>query len=251
MAVSESKLAPMEVTILGSGTCVIRDRGSASFLLRTGDQSILLDCGCGAPDRLLKARQDIQKLDHIIISHPHADHMGSLMHVMQSMLVAGISISGPGYQNRVRSKPLNLHGYRGFEADYETLRSMQMPERDEKYDIRLFEYYEKFTNTFNDLKITGVYVPHVPQFFNAAAFRIDHNGKSVTYSGDSCYDKRLIDLAMDSDLALFEASVAPSAFRSSGPRPNNAGRDKSGGIWRGNRELQLSKREPNFPKRHP
>ena len=61
----------------------------------------------------------------------------------------------------------------------------------------------------------------MPQFFNAAAFRIDHKDKSVTYSGDSCYDNRLINLATNSDLALFEASVAPSAYRSSGPRPNH------------------------------
>lgn len=211
----------MELTILGSGTCIIKEqRSSASFLLRAGKTSLLLDCGWGAPEKLLKAGQDIQKLDHILISHPHADHIGSLINILQSMLVAGYDISGPGYQKRKRSKTLYLHGYKGFERDYEDLRRIEMPEREESYAIKLFEYYRKSSHTIGDLKITGVHVAHVPRFFNSAAFRIDYHGKSMTYGGDSCYDKAVIDLARNSDLALLEMSVPPSMFRK-GQRPNH------------------------------
>lgn len=211
----------MELTILGSGTAVIREkRLPASFLLRTDTgKNLLLDAGWGAPMRILQARQDPQTIDHILISHPHADHMASLIPILQSMLVAGYDVSGGGWQERERKKPLYLHGYSGFTAHYEELRKIMMPERAEKYPINIFEYKDD-TRFFNDITIIGIEVTHVPQFWSASAFRIEADGASIVYSGDCGYDERLVKLAKDADFGLFDASVPPWMYKN-GPRPNH------------------------------
>jgi ribonuclease BN (tRNA processing enzyme) len=145
--------------------------------------------------------------------------MGSLMNILQSMLVAGYEVSGKGWESRARSKTLYLHGYDGFTKSYETLRGIMFPERGEPYKIEVLEYKGN-SNEFEGVKITGTTVTHVPQYFNSSAFRIDYNSKSIVYSGDSAYDERLVTLSKDADLALYDMTVPPWMFKK-GPRPNH------------------------------
>lgn len=211
----------MRLTVLGSGAAVIRkDRSSAAFLLEADNQILLFDCGWGCPEKLLKVGCDIQKIDHILISHPHADHIGSLMNILQSMLVSGYGVSGPGYLRRRRSKTLYLHGYRGFAKHYEILRGIMVPEREEPYRIEVIEHPPTKTK-FGNLTITSAEVKHVPQFWNSAAFRVDYNDKSLIYSGDSSYDENLVRLSKGASIALYEASIPIQMYRKSGSRPNH------------------------------
>ncbi len=211
----------MELTILGSGTAIIKKtRTSASFLLKTNNnETILLDAGWGCPMRILESGANPQGLDHILITHPHPDHIGSLMNLLQSMLVSGYDVSGDGWQQRKREKPLHIHGYPGFTGDYETLRKIMFPERNEPYEIKIFEYPDN-KRVFGDITIIGTEVVHVPQYFKASAFRVDADGKSVVYSGDCGFDERLIKLSKDADIALYEMSV-PSWMFAKGARPNH------------------------------
>ncbi len=218
----------MEVTIRGSGTAVIKkNRTSASFLLRTDNgESRLLDAGWGAPMRLLDVGEDPQKIDHILITHPHADHIGCLLNLLQSMLVAGYDVCGDGWQLRKRSKPLYLHGYPGFAQDYEALRKIMFPERSEPYEIKVFGYSDD-KRTFGDIVISGVEVTHMPQYFKSVAFRVDADGKSLVYSGDCGFDERLVTLSKGADVGLYEMSV-PSWMYAKGPRPNHISATEAG-----------------------
>lgn len=83
----------MRITILGSGTstgnpsllckcrtCLSTDpkdkRLRASVLVETEKTSVLIDCG---PDfRYQALRADIQKIDAVLITHEHYDHVGGL-----------------------------------------------------------------------------------------------------------------------------------------------------------------------------
>jgi len=204
----------MKVTVLGSGTAIIRkERSSPSFLIEAGKKLLLLDCGWGVPVNFLKTGYVPLDLDHIFITHRHADHIGTLMNFIQSMLVENV------YNSAKRKKPLYLHGYPGFKKDYEVLRDLICPERKETYPIKIFEY-TNHQRQLGAIKIEGYKVKHVP-FFNAAAFRVEYEGKIVAYSGDSTFDKNLFKVARNADLALFEASVSPKMFRQQGPRPNH------------------------------
>ncbi|MCL5436145.1 MAG: ribonuclease Z [Patescibacteria group bacterium] len=206
----------MKLVIIGSGTCIIRpNRHGPAFLLDTGKLKILFDCGWGAGENLVRAGYSISELDHIFITHPHADHMASLISLLQHTLVAGNH-----YPKTRRTKPLYLHGYKGFKKDYEELRRMMFPERVEKYPIRVLEYLNT-ERSLPGFKVVSCEVPHVPRFFKAVSYRLKIGQKVFMYSGDTSWSPALAKLASKADVALLEASVSPKMYKSLGPRPNH------------------------------
>jgi len=216
----------MKLTILGSGSAVItKKRASASMMIGVGKKLLLFDCGWGTPLNIIRAGFDIQKIDHILVSHPHADHMGSLINLLQSVFVSGIF-----YPNTKRSKPLYLHGYRGFKKDLDTLIKIMAPELKLgklSYQIQIFEYTAN-QKRFSDIQIKGQEVKHFAKEFHSVAFRVDYFKKSFVYSGDCGYDENFVRLAKNADLAAIEASLTPWYYKKFGPRPNHLSANEVG-----------------------
>jgi ribonuclease BN (tRNA processing enzyme) len=93
----------MKLTILGSGSPIFNlKRYAPSFIVETKQKLLLFDCGWGCGINLLKAGYQISQLDHILISHPHADHMGNLMHITDIAIFES-SISPYRYQHREKN----------------------------------------------------------------------------------------------------------------------------------------------------
>lgn len=67
------------------------DVGNADcFLLRQGDRAMLIDAGLpGEADRIVSfiATQGIDTLDYVLLTHPHADHVGSMERVLSAFAV--------------------------------------------------------------------------------------------------------------------------------------------------------------------
>ena len=216
----------MELTILGSGSAVItKKRVSASVMLKAGKNLLLFDCGWGAPLNILRAGFDIQKIDHILISHPHADHMGSLINILQSIFVSGLF-----YPKTKRVKPLYLHGYSGFKKDLDALIKIMSPELKMgklTFAIKVFECTAN-KRKIDNLQIQAQEVKHFPDEFHSVAFRVDYLKKSFVYSGDCGYDKNLIKLAKNADLAAIEATINPDYYQKFGPFPNHLSANEAG-----------------------
>lgn len=70
----------MELTVLGKYGPYGKAGGgcSSSYLVKNGDDFIVLDMGCGTLSRLM-AEVDITKIGHIFISHLHYDHTSDLL----------------------------------------------------------------------------------------------------------------------------------------------------------------------------
>ena len=66
----------MKLTILGSGSPepYVR-RASSGYLIEVGKDCILLDCGGGVFDNLLRSGRLPSQISHIVFSHLHSDHM--------------------------------------------------------------------------------------------------------------------------------------------------------------------------------
>lgn len=218
----------MKLTILGSGSAVItKKRASASMMLEVGEKLLLFDCGWGVPLNILRAGFDIQKIDHILISHPHADHMGSLINILQSIFVSGIF-----YPKTKRIKPIYLHGYFGFKKNLEILIKIMSPELKIvklPFKIKVFEYQQN-QRIIGNLKISSHEVKHFPNEFHSVAFRIDYSKKSFVYSGDCGYDENLIKLVKNTDLAAIEATINPDYYQKFGPFPNHLSANEAGVI---------------------
>ncbi len=96
------------LTLLGTGTCQQEEqRRASSVLLQFDNHPILFDCGHGVFQRLLEAGIEHHKLEHIIISHFHPDHISDLVPLLQA---------GAWSQRNPRRRDLHLYGPQGLEA---------------------------------------------------------------------------------------------------------------------------------------
>ena len=53
-------------------------RAAPAHAITYGDRVILIDCGEGAMQQLMRAGIDFRRIDKVILSHHHFDHIGSL-----------------------------------------------------------------------------------------------------------------------------------------------------------------------------
>ncbi len=84
-------------------------RGLPAILLRAGGERILLDCGEGTQQQLLRSA-GLPELDAIFISHFHLDHWLGLVGMLKT------------FDLRARERPLAIHGPKGLKALFTTLR---------------------------------------------------------------------------------------------------------------------------------
>ena len=65
----------MQITLLGTGTPTPSlKRMSAGYMVRTGDDTLILDCGPGSYHRMMEAGVAATEVTHIFLSHLHYDH---------------------------------------------------------------------------------------------------------------------------------------------------------------------------------
>lgn len=79
-----------ELYILGSNSATpTRDRHPTSQILRIGNAKIMIDCGEGTQNQLLKYGIRHTGITHICISHLHGDHYFGLIGLLSSMSLSG------------------------------------------------------------------------------------------------------------------------------------------------------------------
>ncbi len=188
----------MKLTILGSGTCVpYIHRGSSGYALETRDSKLLLDCGSGSTWKLAHAGINYIEIDHIFFSHLHPDHTGDMIAFLFATKYTYWSPYGERGDN-----PLCLWGGRGFEEFFSNLKRAYkewiVPDGLEVTEI------EPGSFDAGDFMITAVKTPHID---SSLAYRIDSEGKSIAYSGDTDYSKALIELSYNVDLLIIECAL--------------------------------------------
>ena len=184
----------MKLTILGSGTCVpYHRRGSSSYALQLSKSTILLDCGNGATWKLGKVGINYLDIDHIFITHFHPDHT--------SDLIPFLFATRYSYGSR-REKQLQLWGPPGFISFFSALKEAYsdwiVPQELIVNDI------DKNELQLEDFVLTSAHTLHTE---NSLAYRIDSEGKSLVYSGDTDYSESLVKLAENADILLIECSM--------------------------------------------
>lgn len=198
----------MRITMLGTGTGLIQPkRRSPSVLIETDTSSIIVDCGWGVPEAINSLGFGLHALDHLCITHSHADHMATLPALIQSQLIANIEHL-PG---KARSTPLTIHGYPAISQDIATLAKMMVPELDIARDLRIVEHAHGEVQTYGQLGIMGVSVKHVPTL-QAVSFAFEYAGQKVVVTGDLGWDETVLPLLQDADIAIIDASASQEEF---------------------------------------
>lgn len=79
-------------------------RGTAATLVRRGGDRLLVDCGEGTQRQLLRSDIGLVDLEHVFLTHLHADHVLGLPGMLKTFGLRG------------RELPLTVHGPRGTRA---------------------------------------------------------------------------------------------------------------------------------------
>ena len=65
----------LNITLLGTGTPVpLIERMGCSILVQAGEESILIDCGRGAVQRINQTETHIKSVTTVLLTHLHYDH---------------------------------------------------------------------------------------------------------------------------------------------------------------------------------
>lgn len=67
----------MDIKFVGTGGAFDWKYGNSSAILKFGGETFLIDCGHSVYERLCK-KKVVQDIEYVLITHLHADHVGSL-----------------------------------------------------------------------------------------------------------------------------------------------------------------------------
>jgi ribonuclease BN (tRNA processing enzyme) len=171
-------------------------RFNTCFLVERGDASLLIDCGASSMIAMRQRGVDPNRIRTIFISHLHGDHFGGLPFL----------ILDAQFYSRRRA-PLTLVGPPGFTARLRQAMELFFPgsaDAARKFEVVVREIAPGTTTVIDDVSVRAVEVRHACGA-PALALRLDCDGRTIAYSGDSEWTDALIEIGRDADLFIVEA----------------------------------------------
>ena len=187
------------LTVLGCGDAFgSGGRFQTCFAIEAGDTRVLLDCGASSLVAMRQAGLEPRAVDAIILTHLHGDHFGGLpFFILDAQFVsertAPLTIAGPpGTESRVLQAmetffPGSSRSPRTFETRYVEMPAMR-------------------PTMVGVVQVTPAEVRH-GNGMPAYALRLELEGLTISYSGDTEWTDTLLPIARDADLFICEASV--------------------------------------------
>ncbi|MBI1180155.1 MAG: MBL fold metallo-hydrolase [Alphaproteobacteria bacterium] len=187
----------MRLQFVGSGDAFgSGGRFNICFLVPRGDDSFLIDCGASSMIALRKLGIDPNTIRTIFVSHLHGDHFGGLP----------FFILDAQFYSR-RKGPLTLIGPTGFGKRLAQAMEVFFPGSStapRKFETEVLEAAPGETGTVNGIGFRTVGVRHAcgaPPL----GLRLECDGRSIAYSGDTEWTDALVDLGKGADLFIVEA----------------------------------------------
>lgn len=188
----------MKLTVLGSGTgWLTLSRRAPCYLVSIGNFHLLLDLGPGSLYQLLKTGLRLEDISAIFISHFHPDHITDIIPFFFA------SRYHLGYQ---RKDPVYLIAHESFKNFYQGLLEafgdwIKPPEN--LLHLILIPTLDLYSLKLKQFKFITAGVNHNPE---SLAIRLEYQGKSLIYSGDTGWSENLVELANRGDLVILECS---------------------------------------------
>lgn len=218
MSAPDARLADaheLSVLLVGTGTPLPdASRAGPSTMIAAGSHLYLVDTGDDTARNLQLWKVPLDRIDAILITHLHSDHIGGMADVRLQTWVAG------------RKTPLKVYGPPGIErvvAGFNEAYAIDDSYRTAHHGVALLPpnavalvavpvVIPDGTTTVGvfdagGLKVTAVRVKHHPAD-PAYGYRFDFAGRSVTVSGDTIYDEDLARAAAGTDVLVHEG-LAP------------------------------------------
>lgn len=203
------------------------DRAQACVAVETGGRLFVVDAGAGSAANLAGASLD--RLEAVLLTHFHSDHISALGDINLNSWVAG------------RPRPLEVIGPQGVTQIVEATNALFELDRGYRVahhgaDLLPPELHVMTARTVEPgvvlddagLLITAFAVDHSP-VEPAVGYRFDYRGRSVVISGDSVVTPSLVEASRNADLLLHDALSLP-IVRSLEQASRAAGRDRQARI---------------------
>jgi ribonuclease BN (tRNA processing enzyme) len=163
----------------------------------TGERAnFLIDCGASSLVALKRHAIPREAIDVILITHFHGDHFAGLPFLLLdaqfTRRVRPLVIAGPpGIETRLPQ---------AMEALYE-----HSSKTKQKFDLAIVTLQAEQTHDFGTLKATPYPVVHGESGGPFFAYRIESEGRTITYSADTEWTETLVPAARGADLFICEA----------------------------------------------
>ncbi len=187
----------VQVQFLGSGDAFgSGGRFQTCILVRSAQGNCLVDCGASSLIAIKQAGVDPNEIDTMVISHLHGDHFGGIpFFILDAQLISKrtnpLSIAGPpGIRERIRSAMENL-----FPGSSEIKQRFSL------------SFIEIHPDSIEELGPFSTAVFPVAHFSGALAYaiRMEVEGRTIVYSGDTEWTESLVEASSNADLFICEA----------------------------------------------
>ncbi len=166
------------------------DRGFSCIGILKEDV-VLLDCGDGAIRNILKFGVDVRNISNIFLTHYHSDHLSGLTQVIETMSI------------RKKQGELNVFGPAGLVDYLSTVQRVTNVAFHKEFAIHLKELSPNQSSFAANSKITTFEMDHT---LPCLGYRIESEGKIISFTGDTQPCKSLKSLGIDSDIFIHEAT---------------------------------------------
>lgn len=198
----------MKAILLGTGSPVpLINRAGTSFLVSTGEERVLIDCGPGTVTRLLEYGIHPGSIDRLFFTHHHVDHNADFYHFLVTCITRGGTISG-------------IYGPEGTESLLESM--YEIYEEDLRYreqitglaenawDISTHSISDESVVMTDRFRIEACAVEHSIETY---AYRIEdlESGNDVVFSGDTRKFDHLAAFASGTDVLIQDSCIGPAA----------------------------------------
>lgn len=188
------------LTLLGSAATIAnRDHDSIYFLLQDPDAELLIDCGGSPSFKLAQVRTDPTRLDGVLLTHDHSDHIYGFPVLVQTLML--LNWAGRW------SKELVVWG---LPETLETAREL----------LKLFRLTDRIPINWRLLNSQGTHLILETAHLRLVSAPVQHSrpnvgvriegkssGLSLAYSSDTEPCQGVQELAKHADILLYEATV--------------------------------------------
>ena len=215
------KVGPDEMFIvaLGTGmpTPITRAQKSSAWYVELGNGDIFLfDIGSGSVENLFAMRPEFHRVDKVFASHLHTDHVGDAAALWVGGWLSGrytpLHIYGPSGSAPELGTAAFVEGLKSTYAWDVSGRAGILPDEGGKLIAHEFDFKQDGGVVYeeNGVKITSYPAVHVLD--GAVSYRLDWNGLSFVFGGDSAPNKWFVERSKNADFVIHECFYTPEGL---------------------------------------
>ncbi len=209
----------MFVVALGTGmpTPITRAQKSAAWYVELGNGDIFLfDVGTGSAENLFALRPDFARVDKAFVSHLHTDHVGDVDALWIGGWLSGryeaLHIYGPSGAKPALGTVAFVEGLKKAYAWDISGRAGTLPDNGGQLIAHEFDYKQVNGVVYEENGVRITSTPAIHALDGPVSYRLDWNGLSFVFGGDSYPNKWFIEQAKGADFVIHECFYTPEGL---------------------------------------